>query len=339
MTRSSKRKKNRLRRAAMYLLIVIGIAGIAYSGYRIFGIQAEYDKGDQVYDQLRREAAAAPQPAREEPEPDAAKDEAAAGTADEAKPAAQAAAEHSPAASGEAQDALVTEADFDETALRFDEQGRYLGNDGEAPPEVEKPKTDEQPKAEEQSGPVSVMDFARLRELNPDTVAWITFDDGVIDYPIVQGDNNKFYLTHLFNREYGKAGTIFIDVTNAADFSDKNTLIFGHHMNNGSMFANVEKYQTQEYYEQYPTMELYTPQGDGTVEWFAGYAISAHRLPTNFETEEDFLAHVDKAKEKSHFKTDVEVGPQDRIVTLVTCTYGWEDARYILLGVIREGAR
>lgn len=336
MTRSGKRKRKRLRLVAMYLVIMIGIAGIAYSGYRILGIQAEYDKGDQVYDQLRLDAAATPQPAREEREPDTAKEEIPADTTDEAQPATQAIAEHSPAVSEGTQAALVTETDFDETNLRFDEQGRYLGNDGDAPPEVEKPKADEQPKGKEQPGPASMMDFAKLAELNPDTVGWLSFNDGVIDYPIVQGNNNKFYLTHLFNREYGKAGTIFIDVTNAPDFSDQNTLIFGHHMNNGSMFANVEKYQTQEYYEQYPTMELFTPRGDSLVEWFAGYAISAHRLPTNFETEEDFLAHVAKAKEKSHFKTDVEVGPGDRIVTLVTCTYGWEDARYILMGVIRD---
>ena len=315
----SMNKKNqgqsKLRRIMLYLLIIAGIAGMGYSGYQIFGIQAEYDKGDQLYDQLRQDMYRRPEATE---------------TEGEGALALPGAGQISlldmliPSASAEAE---AQAEGMDEVDLRFDEEGRYLGNDGEAPPEVEKPRVERKP---------SVMDFARLAELNPDTVGWLSFNDGVIDYPIVQGNNNKFYLTHLFNREYGKAGTIFIDVTNAPDFSDQNTLIFGHHMNNGSMFANVEKYQTQEYYEQYPVMELYTPQGDGLVEWFAGYAISAHRLPTIFESEEAFLAHVAKAKEKSHFKTDVEVGPGDRIVTLVTCTYGWEDARYILMGVIRD---
>lgn len=306
--------QGKLRRVVLYMLIIIGIAGMGYSGYRIFGIQAEYDKSDQLYDQLRQDMFRKPESSELQEDTSALPDVRRVSLLDRLIPSA----------------AAETEApadEMDEVDLRFDDQGRYLGNDGEAPPEVEKPKVERKP---------SVMDFDRLAELNPDTVGWLSFSDGVIDYPIVQGDNNKFYLTHLFNREYGKAGTIFIDVTNAPDFSDQNTLIFGHHMNNGSMFANVEKYQTQEYYEQYPTMELYTPQGDGLVEWFAGYAISAHRLPTNFATEEDFLAHVTKAKEKSHFKTEVEIGPGDRIVTLVTCTYGWEDARYILMGVIRD---
>lgn len=320
----------------MYLVIIIGIAGIAYSGYRIFGIQAEYDKGDQVYDHLRQDMTAAAPATQEAPgtetagQAEAANADASSAPVTNDEPPRVSASADIPAVSAADGEPWLSEESIDETDLRFDEQGRYLGNDGDAPPTVEKPK------AEEGDRPVSLMNFEKLKEMNPDTVGWITFNDGVIDYPVVQGSNNSYYLTHLFNREYGKAGTIFIDVTNAPDFSDQNTLIFGHHMNNGSMFANVEKYQTQDYYEQFPTMTLYSPQGDGTVEWFAGYAISAHRLPTNFETEEDFLAHVAKAKEKSHFKAEVEVGPGDRIVTLVTCTYGWEDARYILLGVIRD---
>lgn len=310
---NKKEKKIDLKRMVLYVMIIVGIAGIGYSGYQILGIQSEYDKADQVYDQLRKEMQVKP----------GASDAEALTTVDRFSMLDLLL----PSASAESRQAAGEQADESEYSP-FDEQGIYLGNDGEAPPEVEKPRTEQKQ---------SVMDFDKLKELNADTVAWITFNDEVIDYPVVQGDDNKFYLTHLFNREWGKAGTIFIDVTNAPDFSDQNTLVFGHHMNNGSMFANIEKYQKQAYYEQYPTMALYTPQGDSTVEWFAGYAISPYRIPTTFETGEEFIAHVEHAKSKSHFQADVEVGPEDRIITLVTCTYGWEDARYILVGVIRDG--
>ncbi len=179
------------------------------------------------------------------------------------------------------------------------------------------------------------MDFEELRARNDDTVAWITIPDTKIDYPVVQGDDNDYYLNHLFTREYGSAGSIFMQYTNAPDFSDKNTILFGHHMNNGSMFAGLDKYRSQKYYDEHPTMALYTPGGDRTVEWFASYAITAAPLPTAFDGDSAFLEYVKRAKAKSTFKSDVEILMTDRIITLCTCSYVADDARYILMGVLR----
>lgn len=187
----------------------------------------------------------------------------------------------------------------------------------------------------EAGSPLSQIDFEALRAHNPDSVGWISIKDTAIDYPVVQGRDNEYYLDHLFSGAYGIAGSIFMEVTNAPDFSDRNTIIFGHHMKNGSMFAGLDKYRSQDYYEQHPSGALYTPAGDYVVEWFAGYAITAAPLPIGFGSETDFMDYVEQAFRQSHFKADVDVLPTDRIVTLCTCSYVSDDARYILMGVLR----
>lgn len=314
----------------LYLVIGVCLFAITYSGIKIFGIQAEYNKGDALYDQLRKNL-------EEEGgslgsmSPDEADRE---GVSNNTIGAAIPDVSAMPASTNQGD--AFSQGEFNP----FDADGIYMGNDGEAPPPIDKPQMQiEDAKAKSPDAVdtlPSKMNFDKLREMNPDTVAWINMNDGTIDYPVVQGKDNKFYLNHLFSREYGKAGSIFMEVTNAADFSDKNTLLFGHHMNNGSMFANIENYRNQAYYELFPRMELYTPQGDNKVEWFAGYPVSAARIPTAFDSSEAFLAHVEKARSRSDFQAaEVQVSAEDRLVTLVTCTYAWENARYILVGVIR----
>ncbi len=185
------------------------------------------------------------------------------------------------------------------------------------------------------TSPASAINFELLLEKNAETVAWITQPNSIIDYPVVQGSDNGFYLNHLFTGKPGAAGTVFMEMLNAPDFSDKHTILFGHHMNDGSMFASIDKYRNQRYYDEHPTGTLYTPQGDYTVEWFAGYVITPAPLPIHFESDEAFLEYVEGAKRKSNFKSEVEVLPTDRILTLCTCSYVSDDARYILIGVIR----
>lgn len=181
----------------------------------------------------------------------------------------------------------------------------------------------------------SQMNFEKLLNINPDTVAWITLPDTVIDYPVVQGEDESYYLHHLFTGKRGASGCIFMDAANAADFSDRNTVLYGHHMKNGSMFAGLEKFGKQSYYDAHRSMTLFTPSGDHSVEWFAGYGTTSDRVPTAFESDQAFLDFVAHAAANSDFASDVQVLPTDRLLTLSTCTYFMYDARYLLIGVIR----
>lgn len=182
------------------------------------------------------------------------------------------------------------------------------------------------------TAPEKQVDFDALRAVNGHTVAWIYSEGTPIDYPVVLGEDNAFYLNHTFSGRPGSAGAIFMDMDNQGDFSDANTAIYGHHMRNGSMFASLDKYRKQSYYDEHPVIHLYTPGGDYAIELFSAYVRDASLLPHDFDSPEDFLAYVDQIKALSDFKSDVTIGADDRIVTLVTCNYNYDDARYVVHG-------
>lgn len=178
------------------------------------------------------------------------------------------------------------------------------------------------------------IDFDALRGVNPDVAAWLLAEGSTIDYPVVQGRDNDYYLTHLFNREKNKLGTLFVDYRNSGDFSGKNTIIYGHNMKDGSMFSSLTQYKAQSYYDNLPTMRLYTPEGDYTLALFAGIEADGSEdfVRFAFADDADFLAYIDAVRAQSTFKSRVGIQPQDRIVTLYTCAYETNNARYALFG-------
>ena len=91
------------------------------------------------------------------------------------------------------------------------------------------------------------VDFESLRESGPDIIGWLNLPDTVINYPVTQTDDNEYYLHHLYDGTYNKVGCLFADYENKADFSDRNTIIYGHNMRDGSMFAVLNEYDEQSY--------------------------------------------------------------------------------------------
>ena len=178
------------------------------------------------------------------------------------------------------------------------------------------------------------IDFDALREINPDVVGWILSEGNAISYPVVQGEDNDYYLTHLFDGEQNKLGSVFMDFRSSGDFSDSNTVLYGHNMRDGSMFSALTNYADQSYYDRFPAMTLYTPEGNYTVELFAGILTDGQSglICRTFGGDGEFQEYVDALKESSTFSCDVSVVPGDRIVTLCTCSYAYDDARYLLFG-------
>ena len=177
------------------------------------------------------------------------------------------------------------------------------------------------------------IDFAGLQEMNPDIVAWIYCQGTVINYPVVQTEDNEYYLNHLFNGERNSSGCLFVDFRNGSDFSDENTIIYGHNMKNQKMFAPLVHYSDQTYYDAHPVMWLITPEKSYKLEVFSGYVTdptdqSWQRSFTDRDTFENWLRQTE---EKSMFSSNVTVDGADRVVTLSTCTYDFDDARYIVV--------
>lgn len=182
-----------------------------------------------------------------------------------------------------------------------------------------------------------VIDFNALKEKNNDIIAWLYSEGTPINYPIVQTTNNDYYLRRLIDGTYNQAGTIFMDYKNSNDFSDFNTIIYGHNMKNDSMFGSLTKYENQNYYDEHKEMFLYTENKKFIIKIFAGFITSSesdiYGYPKTSNTNKKL---IDNAIKKSTFISDVDVSCEDKIITLSTCSYNFENARYILLGVLKE---
>ena len=183
-----------------------------------------------------------------------------------------------------------------------------------------------------------IVDFDALLAQSQDVVCWIYSEGTKINYPVAQGPDNDYYIHKLPDGRYNGAGTIFMDYRNHPDFSDRHTILYGHHMNNGSMFASISRYKRQDYYDQHPVMLILTPDGNFKLEIFAGYvaALSDPAWKLNFESDEAFEAWIRESIARSTFSCDVVPTAEDQIVTLSTCSYEFKDARYVLLGVLRK---
>lgn len=182
------------------------------------------------------------------------------------------------------------------------------------------------------------VDFSELKKINSQVIAWLYGKDTKINYPVVQAKDNEYYLKHTFEKQINSSGCLFVDCKNAADFTDDNTIIYGHHMKNGTMFAGLAKYKEQTYYDDHKTMLLKTPEKEYKVNIFAGYVTDEDDdvWTLAFGTEAKKEKWLAKRKKKSCFTSAVTPKIDDTILTMSTCSYEYENARFVLLGVLEE---
>ena len=173
-----------------------------------------------------------------------------------------------------------------------------------------------------------------MEDINEDYCAWLEQSGTPIDYPVTQGDDNAYYLNHSFKGESSRAGCLFLDARNGEYFRDGNNIVYGHHMKDDSMLATLVNYHQQDYYDEHPTLKLYTPYGDYDVEVFASAIVDGKKdfLEFNFDSDEAFDDYWKQFIDGTEFKGDVTVERGDRLISLVTCTYEYNDARYIVCG-------
>ncbi len=179
-----------------------------------------------------------------------------------------------------------------------------------------------------------VVDFDALAAANEDAVGWIYCEGTKIDYPVMQGEDNDFYLHHNYIGESSAAASIFVDANNRPGFTDANTIIYGHHMRDGSMFAGLDEWAAQEYYEDHPVMWLLTPEQDYRIDLFAGYTTSAYAdTYLIFHENDDALStYLADCIAQSDFSSGLQPDGSGRYVVLSTCAYVFDNARYVLHG-------
>ncbi len=191
----------------------------------------------------------------------------------------------------------------------------------------------EQPKSEV---PITV-DWNYLRTVNTDIIAWLYCPDTRINYPVMQTSDNDYYLHRSYDRQPNTAGSLFADYNSAAGVTSSNFIVYGHNMKDGSMFATVYNYVTQDYYNQHPVMYLLTPTQNYRVDLIAAHIVesSMDNYPGYFQGGE-YQDYLNKIVSSSFFRTSANVTTNYQLITMSTCDYSsnYNDPRFLLHGLM-----
>lgn len=182
------------------------------------------------------------------------------------------------------------------------------------------------------------IDFEALKAINGDVIGWIYAPDSEINYPIVKGSDDEFYLDHLFDGSKNKNGCLFVEQKNNPDFSDDNTVIYGHNMASGSMLAGILRYEKKGYIDTHPYMFIFTEDKNYRMEILSGYVTEpeSEAYKIRLGGAEGFRQWILDVAKKSAFNVNMKLTTKDRMVTLSTCSYEYKNARFVLHGRLVE---
>lgn len=188
------------------------------------------------------------------------------------------------------------------------------------------------------------VDFAGMWEINEDVYAWITVPGTVIDYPILQhATDNTYYLNYNIDGSYGYPGCIYTENLNSKDFTDNNTVIYGHNMKNGTMFAGLHKFEDASFFEENTKVYIYTPEKELSYTIFAAYIYDDRHLMYSFDFSDSqvyatYLEDIQNMRSMNALiREDITVTAEDKIVTLVTCIGNQPSKRLLVQAVLEEG--
>lgn len=191
----------------------------------------------------------------------------------------------------------------------------------------------------------NTIDFEYLWTINEDIYAWITVWGTDIDYPVLQHPtNDSFYLNHNADGSYGYPACIYTEKINAKDFSDPNTLIYGHNMRNMTMFAQLHNFESKDFFDKYGEVSIYLPDRTLHYQIFAAYVYDDRHLMHSFDfwNEDVFANYLESIYDirdmSANIDRDITVTAEDRIITMATCMTDKSDAdkRMLVQAVLIE---
>jgi sortase B len=204
-------------------------------------------------------------------------------------------------------------------------------------------ETEMKSESEEHEPLVIPVDFASLQEMNEDIYAWITVPGTAIDYPVVQDpQDDTYYITHSVDGSESVSGAIFSERANATDFSDVHTVLYGHNMRDGSMFAGLHQFEDEDFFDSHRTITVYTPDAIRTYQIFAAYLYDDRHLLQSFDCSDPavFAAYIDSIRNQRNLycfvDDEIEITEGDRILTLSTCHSMGDAYRYLVQAVLFE---
>ncbi len=185
------------------------------------------------------------------------------------------------------------------------------------------------------------VNFTELWKINTDIYAWISIPNTNINYPVLQTDgDDAFYLEHNYKKEYEFAGSIYTEKLNRKDFSDPNTVLYGHNMLNGTMFRHLHNFRDPDFFAANPYIYIYLPERTLTYEIFSAYEYDDRHILYSFDFNDKqvFAEYLDYATNPTNsmmYNTrDISVTADDKIITLSTCLGNIDTSRYLVQGVL-----
>lgn len=182
----------------------------------------------------------------------------------------------------------------------------------------------------------------KLQKENVNIVGWLEIEDTNINYPVLQGDDNEFYLNRNYKKEKSEKGSIFLDAKYNWNIPSNNLLIYGHNIINGLMFQDLLKYESQDFYKKHPNIRFTTEKDDKEYEIISVFKSRVYYKAEknvfryydfiNAKKEEDYMEFVKNAKKASIYDTETTAKYGDELITLVTCSYHIEDGRFVVIG-------
>lgn len=186
--------------------------------------------------------------------------------------------------------------------------------------------------------------IAKVKSLKmeyPDVVGWLEIGGTNINYPVMQGKDNSYYMTHDYKKEYAKSGSLFLDKDYDWSIPSSNLLIYGHNNKDGIMFQELLKYKDESFYKQHPTFKFTTPEEDAEYEIISAFLsrvyykseknVFRYYYFVHAQNEKEYNEYVLNAKKASLYNTEKTAKYGEQLITLSTCEYSQEDGRFVVV--------
>lgn len=187
-----------------------------------------------------------------------------------------------------------------------------------------------------------IIKIRKLQKENPDIIGWLEIENTNINYPVLQGTDNEYYMTHNYKKEKTKKGSIFLSKDYDWSIPSTNLLIYGHNLRNGTMFEELLKYENEEFYKEHPSIRFTTAKEDAEYAIIAVFKsrvyyqsernVFRYYYFVNAKTQEEYNKFVENAKQASLYNIEETASNGEQLITLSTCSYHTEDGRFVVVG-------
>lgn len=197
------------------------------------------------------------------------------------------------------------------------------------------------PELPEEAASLAEVDLAALRAVNEDVVGWISIPGTELSYPLVQGEDNQYYLTHTWRREASSGGAVFLECMNRRDMRGFHTIAYAHRMNNDTMFGTLKYYRDSSFWEAHPSIYVVTDEGIARYDIFSAEEVSVTGIVYRLDLEESELEaeFLQACMDGSVIDTGIVPKEDARVLTLSTCTGNGHATRWVVHGTLVQTYR